>query len=53
MRRRIAAVEKSMHRDRHAGLGDDARESGDLVLVRMDPARRQQSHQVSGAAAVL
>ena len=25
----------------------------DLVLVRMDPARRQQSHQMSGAAAVL
>src|SRR5438067_1483121 len=40
----VAAVEKGVHGDRNTGLGDNAGEGGDLLLVRMHPARRHQPH---------
>ena len=39
-----------MHGDRNTGLGDNAGEGGDLLLVRMHPARRHQPHHMRGAA---
>ncbi len=39
--RRIAAVENGVHRDPEPGRGEDAGECRDLLLVRMDAARRQ------------
>ncbi len=42
-----------MHHDRHAGIGDDGGERRDLVLMRMHPTRRDQPHDMGGAAAFL
>src|SRR5205814_1349433 len=52
LRRRVAAVEKGMHRDGYAGIAHDGREGSDLVLVRMDPARRNKPHDMRRAAAL-
>ena len=52
LRRRVAAVEKGMHRDRYAGIAHDGGEGSDLVLVRMDPARRNKPHDMRRAAAL-
>ena len=42
-----------MHDDRHTRIGDDAGQRGDLMLVRMHPARRDQPHDMRRAAALL
>ena len=49
--RRVSPVEEGVDGDRHPGLDKDPGEGGDLVLVRVHAARRQQPHQVSGSAA--
>ena len=51
--RRVAAVEEGVQGDGHAGAVEDAGEGGDVVLVGMHAARRQQAHQMAGAAAGL
>src|SRR5690606_35451274 len=51
--RRVAPVEKAVHRDLHPGRRDDAGEGGDVVLVGMHAARRHEPHEVAGAAAAL
>ena len=53
LRRRVAAIEEGMHRDLHPGIGDDAGQRRDLVLMRMHPAGRDQPHHMRGAAAFL
>ena len=37
---------------RHAGVGEDLRQRHGVVLMRMHAARRDQAHQVAGAAAL-
>ena len=49
----VTPVEKGVDGDRHPGFGQNAGQSGDLALVRMNPAGRHQPHQVGGPAACL
>ncbi len=53
LRRRVASVEKGMHQHLQAGGAQGLRQSRDVVLHRMDAARREQSHEVHPSAAGL
>ena len=46
----IAAVKKGVDGDRHACIVQRAGERGDVILMRMHPARRQEAHQMAGPA---
>ena len=50
--RGVAAVQEGMDRDRHAGRLDDLGEFGDLRMVRVHAAGRQEAHDVRRAARV-
>ena len=49
--RSVAAVEEGVETDRHAGLGQVSGERRDVPLMGVDAARRDQAHEVAGAAA--
>ena len=52
LRRRIAAVGECVHQRRHAGLGENLCERRGVILMRMHAARRHQSEEMAGAAAL-
>ena len=49
-RRRVAAVGEGMHDSRHTCLREHLRQRRRVILMRMHAARRDQAHQVAGAA---
>ena len=50
LRRGIAAIEEGVHQHPHAGPAHQIGQGHHVILVRMHAARRQQPHQVAGAA---
>ena len=50
LRRRVAPVGERMHRGRHPGGAQPAREGNRDILMRMDAARRGQPHQMASAS---
>ncbi len=52
-RRRVASVEKRVHCNRYPRVGKDLGECRDVILMRMDTAGRQESHEMGRAAALL
>ena len=52
-RRHVPAVEEGMDPDRHAVAGDQVGEEDEMILVRVHAARREETQQVAGGAALL